>query len=380
MDFLLDEDHLVLQQTIREFARKEVAPGAGERDAKHEFPAEIVRKMGEMGLMGATLDEKYGGAQMDNLASCLIVEELSYADASVGVILSAHLSLCMELVDRFGTEEQKQKYLTKAAAGEHLGAYSLTEAGAGSDPAALKCRAELKGDEWVINGTKLFVTNGREADVYCVFVVSDPDEKRHRLTALLVDKGTPGLKIGKVERKLGIRSTSTAELIFEDCRVPKDAVLGERGRGLRVALTALDSGRLGIAAQAVGIGQAALDAAVEYAKQRKQFGVPISKFQAIQWMLADSAAELEAARLLTYKGAWLKSRKMDFVKVSSMAKLYASEAASRIADRAVQIHGGSGYIEDFPAERHLRDARITRIYEGTSEIQRMVVARELLKD
>ncbi len=380
MDFELSEEHRMLQDMVREFAREQVAPGAAERDREHRFPDDLIKQMGELGLLGATIDEAYGGSGMDSIASCIIVEQLSRADAAVGVILSAHLSLCIELIDKFGTDEQKQKYLTKVAAGECLGAYSLSEAGAGSDPAALTCRAELDGDQWVINGTKMWVTNGREADVILVFVLTDPEDPRHRLSALLVDKGTPGLKIGKLERKLGIRATSTAELVFEDCRVPKSALLGERGKGLRVALTGLDSGRLGIAAQAVGIAQAAFDAAAHYAKQRKQFGKPIAEFQAIQWMLADSATEIEAARLLMYKGAYLKDNDGDHVRLSSMAKLYASEAASRVANRAVQIHGGSGYTEDYPVERYLRDAKITEIYEGTSEIQRLVIARQVLKD
>ncbi|MCG3180299.1 MAG: Acyl-CoA dehydrogenase [Phycisphaerae bacterium] len=379
MDFQLSEEHTLLQQTVEEFARNEVAPGATARDQNHEFPREIVAKMGELGLMGATVSEEFGGAGMDSLASCIVVEELSRADAAVGVILSAHLSLCIEVIQHYGTDAQKQKYLPKVAAGQCLGAYSLSEAGAGSDPASLTCRAEPDGDGWVINGTKMWVTNGREADVILVFVVTDSDDPRHRISALLVDKGTPGMTIGKLEKKLGIRSTSTAELVFENCRVPGDALLGERGHGLRAALTGLDSGRLGIAAQAVGIGQAALDAAVAYARERKQFGKPIAEFQAIQWMLADSATELEAARLLMYKGAYLKTHGGNHVKLSSMAKLYASETASRIANRAVQIHGGSGYTEDYPVERYLRDAKITEIYEGTSEIQRLVIARQLLK-
>ncbi|MDD4891021.1 MAG: acyl-CoA dehydrogenase family protein [Phycisphaerae bacterium] len=380
MDFTLDEDLRLLQQMVRDFARKEVAAGAGERNSLHQFPTKIIGQMAELGLMGATISEQYGGSGLGSLASCLIVEELSHADASVGVILSAHLSLCIELIQKFGTDAQKQKYLPRAAAGQCLGAYSLSEAGAGSDPASLACRAELVGDEWVINGTKMWVTNGNEADVVAVFVVTEPATERNRISALLVDKGTPGFRIAKLEKKLGIRSTSTAEYVFEDCRVPKDALLGERGRGLRVALTGLDSGRLGIASQAIGIAQASLDAAVAYAKQRKQFGKPIGEFEAIQWMLADSATEIEAARLLTHKGAWLKDQGQEFSTLSAMAKLYASEAASRAANRAVQIHGGSGYTEDFPVERYLRDAKITEIYEGTSEIQRLVIARHALRD
>ncbi len=380
MDFELDEDHRMLQETVRDFARNEIAPGAAQRDVEHRFPAELIGRLGELGLMGTTISEQFGGSGMGSLASCIVVEELSRADASVGVIVSAHLSLCIELIQKYGSDAQKAKYLQRAATGKCLGAYSLSEAGAGSDPSGLACRAVEDGDHWVINGTKMWVTNGNEADVILVFVLTDPDQERHRISALLVDKGTPGLRIGKLEKKLGIRATSTAELVFEDCRVPADALLGERGRGLRVALTGLDSGRLGIAAQAVGIAQAAFDAAVDYSKQRKQFGQRLCEFQAIQWMLADSATEIEAARLLTHKGAWLKDRGREFLTVSSMAKLFASEASSRIANRAVQIHGGSGYIEDFPVERHLRDAKITEIYEGTSEIQRVVIARQMLRD
>jgi butyryl-CoA dehydrogenase len=314
---------------------------------------------------------------MDTLASTIVVEETSKACAGTGVLLSAHTSLCVDPIMAVGSEEQKATYLPKLASGETIGCLSLTEPGSGSDAGAAECRAELKDDRWHINGTKIFVTNGNEAGVMVLIAVTDPDEPKRRLSAFIVEKPWDGLRIGKLEKKLGIRCSSTAEFVFEDCVVPEDALLGERGRGLRVALSTLDGGRIGIAAQALGIAEACLYEATKYAKTRVQFNQPIGKFQAIQNKLADIAVGVEAARELTYRAAWCKDQKRRYVQEAAMAKLYASEAASRAANHAVQVFGGYGYCNDYPVERFLRDAKITEIYEGTSEIHRLVIARTL---
>ena len=377
MDFEFDEDHRLLQQEIQEFAQKEVATGAAERDEVAEMPEGLIRQLAELGLFGISIPEEYGGAGMGTVASSMVVEEISKACGGTGVLLSAHGSLCVDPIMIFGTEEQKQKYLPGLASGETIGCLSLTEAGAGSDAGAASCAAVLKDDGWHVTGSKLFVTNGKEAGVMVLIAVTDPDDPKRRLSAFIAEKPQPGLRIGKLEKKLGIRCTSTAEFIFEDCVLPKDALLGQRGRGMRVALTTLDGGRIGIAAQALGIAEACLHEAAEYANTRVQFGRPIGKFQAIQSKLADMAVGIEAARALTYRASWLKDMGKDYSQAGAMAKLFASEMASKAANHAVQVFGGSGYCKDYPVERYLRDAKITEIYEGTSEIHRIVIARSL---
>jgi butyryl-CoA dehydrogenase len=310
----------------------------------------------------------------------MTVEELSRACGATGILVSAHHSLCVDPILAFGSETQKQKYLPKLATGEWIGCFSLTEPGSGSDAGAAKCMAVEKPDGWLINGTKSFVTNGLQAHVIVLFAVTDPKDARHRLSAFIVEKDTPGCSVGKVEKKMGIRASSTTELVFENCRLPRDALLGERGRGLGVALTTLDGGRLGVAAQAIGISQAALEHSLAYSKERVQFNRPICEFQAIQWKLADMAVAIAAARALTYRGAWLKQHHQPYGVEAAMAKLFASEASSRVTNAALQVYGGYGYCVDYPAERLLRDAKITELYEGTSEIQRLVIARQVLSE
>jgi len=377
MDFELDDDHRMLQQQVREFALKEVAKGAAARDHEQAMDDEFRASLGAMGLFGITIPDKYGGAGLGTVASTIVVEEVSKACAGSGVLLSAHQSLCVDPIMRFGTEAQKQKYLPGLASGETIGCLSLTEPGSGSDAGAATCRAVLKGDVWHITGTKIFVTNGNEAGVMVLIAVTDPDEPKRRLSAFIVEKPHPGLRIAKLEKKLGIRCSSTAEFVFENCVLPREALLGERGRGLRVALTTLDGGRIGIAAQALGIAQACLYQATKYAKTRVQFNEPIGKFQAIQMKLADMAVGIEAARALIYRAAWLKDSGKEYGQAAAMAKLFASEHCSRCANHAVQVFGGYGYCNDYPVERFLRDAKITEIYEGTSEIHRLVIARGL---
>lgn len=373
----LDEDHRMLQGSIREFARNVVAPGAMERDIKGEFPRDIIRQLGEMGYQGICIPEEYGGAGMDPLASAIVVEELSYADASVGVINSVQNSLVIDPILKFGTEAQKKQWLPRMASGEWLNCFSLSEAGSGSDAGAMKCKAELVGNEWVINGTKLWVTNGSEADVILLFLRTEPGERRNA-SCLLVSKNTPGVTVGKHEDKLGIRGSSTTELIFENAKVPAENLLGERGHGLKIALTAIDGGRLGIAAQALGIAQAALDRAAKYAMERRQFGKSLAEFQAIQWKIADMSTRIAVSRALLYKGCWVKEQEGHSLHIPAMAKVHASETASFCANQAIQIFGGMGYCRESEVERYLRDAKITEIYEGTSEMQRMTIGETLV--
>jgi alkylation response protein AidB-like acyl-CoA dehydrogenase len=375
----LDEDHRLLRDSIREFAREVVAPGAMERDVKGEFPREIIKRLGEMGYQGICIPEEYGGPGLDALASAVVVEELSYVDASVGVINSVQNSLVIDPIIKFGTEEQKRKWLPRMASGELLNCFSLSEADSGSDAGALKCRAALKGENWVINGTKMWVTTGAEADIVMVFVRTEDAEKRNA-SCLIVPKDTPGLTVGKHEDKLGIRGTSTTELVFENCKVPAENLLGQRGQGLKIALTAIDGGRLGIAAQAVGIAQAALDKSVDYAIARKQFGKALVEFQAVQWKLADMATKIAASRALLCKGCWVKQTHGHSLHVPAMAKVFAAETAVWCATQAIQIFGGMGYCRESEVERYLRDAKITEIYEGTSEMQRMTIAETLVKE
>jgi len=380
MNFTLNDEQNALRDMVRDFAEKELKPNAAEWDEHHIFPTDVVKKMGELGLMGVAFDPAYNGAGMDYLSYAIVVEELSRGCAGTGVICSAHSSLACDPINKFGNEEQKQKFLSKMTTGEWIGCYGLTEPGAGSDAAALKTTAVLDGDEYVLNGSKLFITNAVEAHVAVVFAVTDKEAGHRGISGFIVEKGTPGFEVGKVEDKLGIRASSTGELIFENCRIPKENLLGKEGQGFKIALGTLDGGRIGIAAQAVGIAAAALETSVAYAKERVQFGKPLAKLQAIQWMLADMATEIDAARLLVWRSAWMKDQGMRFGQASAMAKLYAAEAAMRATTKAIQIHGGYGYIKEYPVERHFRDAKITEIYEGTSEVQRLVIANNLLRD
>lgn len=380
MNFNLTKEQEMVRTTVNLFAETEVAPMAADIDLTGEFPTENVKKMAKYGFMGIPFPKEYGGAGGDNVSYAITVEELSRACASTGVICSAHTSLCATPIYMFGTEEQKQKYLVPLAKGEKIGAFGLTEPNAGTDAAGQKTTAKLDGDEYVLNGTKIFITNGGEADVYVVIAVTDKEKGTHHgTTAFIVEADTPGFSIGKKEDKLGIRASATTELIFEDCRVPKENLLGNIGDGFKIAMMTLDGGRIGIAAQALGIAQSALDEATKYSKERIQFSRPIAKFQAIQWMLADMATEIEAARLLVYKAAYLKDTKQKYGPAAAMAKLFAAETAMRATTKAVQIHGGYGYMKDYPVERLMRDAKITEIYEGTSEVQRMVISSSLLK-
>ncbi|SMO67817.1 acyl-CoA dehydrogenase [Melghirimyces algeriensis] len=380
MQFTLSEEHQMMRKMVREFAENEVAPTAGERDEEERFDRSIFDKMGELGLAGIPWPEENGGVGADFLSYVIAVEELSRVCASTGVTLSAHLSLASWPIYKFGTPEQKERFLRPLAEGKMLGAYGLTEPGSGSDAAAMRTTAVRDGDSYVLNGSKIFITNGGEAEIYVVFAVTQPEKKHRGITAFIVEKGTPGFSIGKKEQKLGIRSSPTTEIIFENCRVSEANRLGEEGQGFKIAMMTLDGGRNGIAAQAVGIAQGALDAATAYAKERKQFGKPIGKIQAIQFKLADLATEIEAARLLTYQAAWLESQGLPYGKASAMAKLYAGDMAMKATTEAVQIFGGYGYTREYPVERFMRDAKITQIYEGTNEIQRVVIANHLMNE
>ncbi|MGM7634766.1 acyl-CoA dehydrogenase [Bacillus sp. Hm123] len=379
MNFQLTEEHEMIRKMVRDFAKNEVEPTAAERDEEERFDMELFHKMAELGLTGIPWPEEYGGIGSDYLAYCIAVEELSRVCASVGVTLSAHTSLAGWPVYKFGTEEQKQKYLKPMAQGEKIGAYGLTEPGSGSDAGGMKTTARLDGDDYILNGSKIFITNGGIADTYIVFALTDPESKQRGTTAFIVEKDFAGFSVGKKEKKLGIRSSPTTEIIFEDCRVPKENILGEVGDGFKVAMMTLDGGRNGIAAQAVGIAQGALDASIEYAKERKQFGKPIVANQGISFKIADMATAVEASRLLTYQAAWLESQGLPYGKESAMSKLMAGDTAMKVTTEAVQIFGGYGYTKDYPVERYMRDAKITQIYEGTQEIQRLVISRMVTK-
>ncbi|MFC4619888.1 acyl-CoA dehydrogenase [Camelliibacillus cellulosilyticus] len=377
MNFQLSEEHQMLRKMVRDFAESEVAPTAAERDEEERFDRDIFDKMAALGLTGIPWPEAYGGIGADFLSYVIAVEELSRVCASTGVTLSAHTSLAGWPLYKFGTEEQKQKFLRPMAEGRSIGAYGLTEPGSGSDAGAMKTTARLDGDHYILNGNKIFTTNGGVADIYIVFAMTDPSEKHKGCSAFIVEKGTPGFSFGKKEKKLGIRSSPTLELIFEDCRVPKENLLGKEGEGFKIAMMTLDGGRNGIAAQAVGIAQGALDAAIKYAKERQQFGKPIAHQQGIGFKLADMATKVEAARLLTYQAAWLESEGLPYGQASAMSKLFAGDAAMEVTTEAVQVFGGYGYTKDYPVERYMRDAKITQIYEGTNEIQRLVISRNL---
>lgn len=380
MQFQLSEEHEMMRKMVRDFALNEVAPTAAERDEKEVFDRAIFEKMAGLGLTGIPFPEEDGGVGADFLSYVITVEELSRVCAATGVTLSAHISLASWPIFKFGSPGQKERFLRPLAEGSKLGAFGLTEPGSGSDSAAMKTTAVRDGDDYILNGNKIFITNGGEAEIYVVFAVTDPALKHKGVTAFIVEKDTPGFRIGKKEKKLGIRSSPTTEILFEDCRIPASQRLGEEGEGFKIAMMTLDGGRNGIAAQAVGIAQGALDAAIDYAKERKQFGKPIARKQAIQFKLADMATQVEAARLLTYQAAWLESEGLPYGKASAMAKLYAGDAAMQVTTEAVQVFGGYGYTREYPVERMMRDAKITQIYEGTNEIQRVVISNYLLKE
>jgi len=375
----LSEEQKLLQQTVREFANTEVKPLARELDETGRFPRETLRKAAELGLTGIPFPEQYGGAGFDHISYAITIEEISRACASTGVILSVQNSLYCDPIYRFGSEEQKQRLLAPFARGEKIGCYALTEPQAGSNAAALATQAVRKGDRYIVNGTKAWITNGGAADAAIVYVNTDPPKAEKGITAVVVERGTPGFKVGKEEKKLGINATACVELSFTDCEVPIENRIGNEGEGYKVALSTLDGGRIGIAAQAVGIAQGAFEEALKYSQQRMAFGHPISNFQAIQFMLADMATEIDAARLLARKAAWKQDIGARFTMEASIAKLFASEMATRVTHKAIQIHGGYGYSREYPVERMYRDARITEIYEGTSEIQRLVIAAWVLK-
>ena len=381
MQFQLTEEQKLIRETVRSFAEAEVLPSAAERDEEERFDRELMfDKVAELGLTGIVFPEEYGGAGADYISYAIAVEELSRVCASTGVTLSAHLSLGANPIYMFGTEEQKKKFLIPLAEGSKMGAFALTEPSAGSDAGGTRATATLDGDEWVLNGTKNFITNSKEGDTYIVFARSDKEaQKHHGISAFIVEKGTPGFSFGKKELKMGIRSSLTYELVFEDCRIPKDNLLGEEGKGFKIGMKTLDGGRIGIAAQALGIAQGALDASLEYVKDRKQFNQTISSFQAIQFKLADMALELKAANLLTWEAGWKFDQGTVTEADMSMAKLKASEMLAMVADEAIQIHGGMGLMDELPLERIWRDARVERIWDGTSEIQRHIISRELLR-
>jgi len=381
MYFQLTEEQNLIRETVRSFAENEVAPSAAERDENERFDRELMfDKVAELGLAGIVFPEEYGGAEADYICYAIAVEELSRVCASTGVTLSAHLSLGANPVWLFGTDEQKQTFLTPMAEGTKLGAFGLTETGAGSDAGGTKTFATRDGDEWILNGNKIFITNGGDAETYIVFARTDKEaQKHHGISAFIVEKDTPGFSFGKKEKKMGIRSSPTCELVFENCRIPVDRLLGKEGEGFKIAMKTLDGGRIGIAAQALGIAQGAYDEALKYARERKQFDQPIANFQAVQFILADMATRIEASRLLVYQSAWRASAGLSYGKESAMAKLSASETAMWVTTKAVQVHGGYGYTRDFPVERMMRDAKITEIYEGTSEVQRLVIGSTVVR-
>lgn len=378
MDYNFSEEQQMMRQMVRDFAKNEIEPWIPRMEAG-EFPRELLGKMGDLGLMGITVPEKYGGSDMDFLSYIIAIHELSKVSAVMGVILSVHSSVGINPILYFGNEEQKQRYLPKMAAGEYLGAFCLTEASSGSDAGSLKTKAKREDGHYVLNGSKVFITNGGEADVYIVFANTAPEKGSYGITAFIVDKNTPGLVIGKDEQKMGLHGSRTVSLSFDNMKVPAENRLGEEGQGFKIAMANLDVGRIGIAAQALGIAEASLEAAAGYAKEREQFGKPIAANQGVSFKLADMATKAEAARLLVYRAAWLRAENKPCGKEASMAKLLASQAAVDNAIEAVQVFGGYGYTEDYPVERYFRDAKVCQIYEGTSEIQRVVIAKHLTK-
>jgi len=380
LNFQLNDEQLDLRKTVREFAEREIRPHVMEWDEASQFPLDTIKELGKLGLMGTIFPAEYGGAGMGYVEYVIAIEELSRVDGSVGIIVAAHTSLCSNHIFIAGREEQKRKYIPKLATGEFIGAWGLTEPGSGSDAGGARCSAVRKGDRWVLNGTKTFCTNGHYADVMVVIAVTDKTAHTHGLSAFVVEKGTKGFRAGKKENKLGLRASDTAEMIFEDCEIPTENLIGKEGDGFIDAMRVLDGGRISIAALGLGMAQGAYESALNYSKERKQFGKAISEFQAIQWKLADMSVEIDAARLLTMRSAWMKDDGQKTTLESSMAKLYTSEVAVRAANEAVQIHGGYGFIKDYPAEKFYRDVKLCTIGEGTSEIQRLVIARQILKD
>ncbi|HEY3130660.1 MAG TPA: acyl-CoA dehydrogenase [Acidobacteriota bacterium] len=380
MEFAYTQDQELLRKTVRDFARREIAPHSLEWDESQHFPTELIPKLADLGLMGIIFPEEYDGAGLGYVEYVIAIEELSRVDGSVGLSVAGHNSLCCNHLFLFGTEQQKKKYLAPLASGSKLGAWALTEPSSGSDAAGLRTSAVREGGDWVLRGSKNFTTHGTYGDIFVVMASTDPEQKNHGITAFIIEKGTAGLVSGKKENKLGCRASDTASLILEECRVPKENVLGRVGEGFTDALTVLDGGRISIAAMAVGIAQGALDCAVKYAQEREQFGKPISEFQGVQFKLAEMEARTQAARWLTYRAAWLKDQGKRIPKESSTAKYCASEAAVWVCEQAVQIHGGYGYIKDYPAEKYWRDSKLCTIGEGTSEIQKIVIARELLRN
>lgn len=381
MQFELTEEQNLIRDMVRSFAETEVAPSATERDETEHFDRALMfDRLAELGLTGIVFPEEYGGAGADYISYAIAVEELSRVCGSTGVTLSAHLSLCANPIYMFGTEAQKQKFLVPLAKGEKIGAFGLTEPSAGSDAGGTRTTATRDGNDWILNGSKIFITNAGEAEIYVVLARSDKSAEKHRgISAFIVEKGTPGFSFGKKEKKMGIRSSPTMELVFENCRIPGDNLLGQEGQGFKVAMKTLDGGRIGIAAQALGIAQGALDASLAYTKEREQFNKPIASFQGVSFQLADMATQIEAARLLIYNAAYRASAGLSYSQESAMAKLFASETAMRVTTQAVQLHGGYGYTREFPVERMMRDAKITEIYEGTSEVQRVVIGAGLTK-
>ncbi|MCP4704109.1 MAG: acyl-CoA dehydrogenase [candidate division Zixibacteria bacterium] len=381
MDFNLTEDQELMRESAVEFAQKRLFPIAEELDEKGETPPELLQEIGELGYLGLMAPEEFGGLGCDTLSYALVIEEIAKACAGISIAVSVHNSLVIKAIEKYGTDEQKQNYLPKLAAGELIGAYSLSEPNAGTDAGSLSCRAIAEGDNYIFNGTKSWVSTAGHAGIFIVFALSDPEKGPKGISAFIVDKDTEGMSLGANEKKMGMKCSDTRELSFMDAKVPKANLLGTEGKGFNVALSLLDNGRIGIAAQSLGIAQSAFDEALKYSKERKQFGKPLAAFQAIQFKLADMATKIDAARLMVYRAAVLKDlEERKYSRQISMAKLYASEVANFVANEAVQIHGGYGYVKEYPVERYFRDARVTEIYEGTSEAQRMVISRDLLKD
>lgn len=378
MAYQLNEEQRMIRAMVKDFARENLLPTSAERDLSGEFPAENLKKMGELGLLGMNAPVEYNGAGADTVSYCLALQEIAYACASTAVIMSVHNSVACGPINLFGSDYLKDKYLKRLASGEMLGSFALTEPGAGSDPVSQKTKAVRDGDSYVINGNKMFITTGKNSHLTVATAYTDPDKKHRGISAFVVEKGTPGFSVGKEEKKMGLRASDTVELIFEDCRVPAENLVGREGDGFMIAMTSLDGGRIGISSQSLGVAQACLDAAVGYAKERVQFGKAISQFQGLRWMIADMATQLEAARLLTYNAAAMRDRGEDYSAAASMAKVFASEMANEVAYQALQIHGGYGYIQEFPVERYYRDARVFTLYEGTSEIQRTVIAKHVI--
>ncbi len=379
MDFRLTKEQEMIRAMVSEFAEKEVKPYASEIDTTGEFPWETINKMAKLNLLGLPIPTEYGGAGVDTISYSIAVEEISKRCASTGVIMSVHTSVGTYPIYLFGTEEQKKKFVIPLAKGERIGAFALTEPGAGSDAAGVQTTAKKKGDYYILDGSKIFITNGGVAGSVVVMAMTDKSKGYRGISAFIVEKDTEGYSLGSREKTMGVIGSDTSELVFENCKVPKENLLGEEGMGFKIAMKALDSGRIGIAAQALGIAEAALEESIKYSKEREQFGKPIANFQAIQWMIADMAKEIEAARMLMYHASYLKDKGQNFTKEAAMAKCYSSEVAMRATTKALQIHGGYGYTKDYPVERFFRDAKITEIYEGTSEIQRLVIASNLLK-